>query len=141
MQDTNIFLNTFICSLYILFLGQDIIWDIVVVFVNSIIKLINKRRNLGSLEGAEIELYAQQILVIFQEYTKVFSNNSRLLQETIINFFIIWEWLSKWRFFSFFVVVVVYCKYISFNFTPCFLIQLLKQHNQLFIFPWVVFCL
>lgn len=91
MQDTNIFLNTFICSLYILFLGQDIIWDIVVVFVNSIIKLINKRRNLGSLEGAEIELYAQQILVIFQEYTKVFSNNSRLLQETIINFFIIWE--------------------------------------------------
>ena len=91
MQDTNIFLNTFICSLYILFLGQDIIWDIVVVFVNSIIKLINKRRNLGSLEGAEIELYAQQILVIFQEYTKVFSNNSRLLQESIINFFIIWE--------------------------------------------------
>jgi len=69
MQDTNIFLNTFICSLYILFLGQDIIWDIVVVFVNSIIKLINKRRNLGSWEGAEIELYAQQILVIFQEYT------------------------------------------------------------------------
>ena len=69
MQDTNIFLNTFICSLYILFLGQDIIWDIVVVFVNSIIKLINKRRNLGSWEGAEIELYAQQILVIFQEST------------------------------------------------------------------------
>lgn len=69
MQDTNIFLNTFICSLYILFLGQDIIWDIVVVFVNSIIKLINKRRNLGSWEGAEIKLYAQQILVIFQEYT------------------------------------------------------------------------
>ena len=69
MQDTNIFLNTFICSLYILFLGQDIIWDIVVVFVNSIIKLINKRRTLGSWEGAEIKLYAQQILLIFQEYT------------------------------------------------------------------------
>ena len=63
-----------------MFLGQDIIWDLVVVFVNSIIKLINKRRNLASLEGAEIELYAQQILVIFQEYTKVFSNNCRLLQ-------------------------------------------------------------
>lgn len=65
MQDTNIFLNTFIYSLYVLFLGQDIIWDLVVFFVNSIIKLINKRRNLASLEGAEIELYAQQILVIF----------------------------------------------------------------------------
>lgn len=80
MQDTNIFLNTFIYSLYVLFLGQDIIWDLVVFFVNSIIKLINKRRNLASLERAEIELYAQQILVIFQEYTKVFSNNCRLLQ-------------------------------------------------------------
>ena len=91
---------------------------------------------MASWEGAEVELYAQQILVISLEYTKILPKNcgfqqvhcDQLLKIKGLTF-------QMGIFLSLFSAINGYLV----PFTCSLLTQLLKLHNQQCIFPRVGF--
>lgn len=88
-------------------------------FVNMIIKLTNKRRNVASWEGNEVESYAHNIAVIFLEYTKIVPQNCGLQHTDYYQLLYIMGMTLKMRIFLF-SLLVFYYKCVSFSFTRSF---------------------